>query len=234
MLAAHYRFSAMLAASLSSLLLACSLQPLSYPLTQASAPPPQASTPATQASTPATQATTPPTPGNTPVAQGSAPAAGSGSSTENTGNIKTASDQTDDIDTESTIWTVLGLAKKPSFHPPGPRTGNTVSPILWQAALDTLSFVKFSTQDPLTGELVTEWYSPQGKPNERYKIDVFVLARTVRSDAVAVTVRREELSPTGQWTETTIARKVEDDLETAILRRAGQLKREWKKSYPEE
>ena len=60
------------------------------------------------------------------------------------------------------------------------------------------------------------------------------LARTVRSDAVAVTVRREELSPTGQWTETTIARKVEDDLETTILRRAGQLKREWKKAYAEQ
>jgi uncharacterized protein DUF3576 len=227
MSAAHYRFSALLAASLSSLLVACSLQPLSYPLMQASAP-------ATQATAPPTQAIAPATLRKTPLAQGSAPAAGSGSSTERTGNIKTAANKSDDIDTEATIWTVLGLAKKPSLHPPGPHTGNTVSPILWQAALDTLSFVKFSTQDPLTGELVTEWYSPQGKPNERYKIDVFVLARTVRSDAVAVTVRREELSPTGQWSETTIARKVEDDLETAILRRAGQLKREWKKAYAEQ
>ena len=211
---AHYRSSIILTASLSLLLAACSLQPLSYPLTQASAPA---------------------TSGNASVAPlASTPAASPGSSTESTGNIKTASNKSDDIDTESTIWTVLGLAKKPSAHPPGPRTGNTVSPILWQAALDTLSFVKFSTQDPLTGELVTEWYSPAGKTNERYKIDVFVLARTVRSDAVAVTVRREELSPTGQWTETTIARKVEDDLETAILRRAGQLKREWKKAYAEQ
>jgi hypothetical protein len=94
-----------------------------------------------------------------------------------------------------------------------------------------LNFVKFSTEDPLTGELVTEWYSPQNKPNERYKIDVFVLARTVRSDAVAVTVTRQELTPTGEWKETTIARKVEDDLETAILRRAGELKRDWMKAY---
>jgi hypothetical protein len=241
MYAVHYRFSAMLAASLSSSLVACSLQPLSYPLTQAGAPATQAGAPASQAIAPVsqgialpTQAAAPSSLRETSLAQGSAPAAGSGSSTESTGNIKTASNKSDDIDTESTIWTVLGLAKKPSAHPPGPRTGNTVSPILWQAALDTLSFVKFSTQDPLTGELVTEWYSPQGKTNERYKIDVFVLARTVRSDAVAVTVRREELSPTGQWTETTIARKVEDDLETAILRRAGQLKREWKKAYAEQ
>jgi len=150
-------------------------------------------------------------------------------------NIKTAAaDPPGEMDTEATLWTVLGLAKKPSEHQPGPRTGNTVSPILWQAALDTLGFVKFSTQDPLTGELVTEWYSPKDKPNERYKIDVFVLARTVRSDAVAVTVDRQERTATGQWTETTIARKVEDDLEAAILRRAGQLKRNWMKAYASE
>ena len=129
---------------------------------------------------------------------------------------------------------MLGLAKKPSEHQPGPHTGNTVSPILWQAALDTLSFTTFSTQDPLTGELVTDWYSPQGKPNERYKIQVFVLARTVRSDAVAVTVDRQELTPSGEWKSTTIARKVEDDLEAAILRRAGQLKRQWMKAYAAE
>jgi hypothetical protein len=146
-------------------------------------------------------------------------------------NVKTAADKPDEIDTESTIWTVLGLAKKPSQHDPGPRTGNTVSPILWQAALDTLNFVKFTTSDPLTGELVTEWYSPPDKPDDRYKIDVFVLARSLRSDAVAVTVVRQERSPTGEWKETTIAKKVEDDLEAAILRRAGQLKREWIKAY---
>lgn len=149
-------------------------------------------------------------------------------------NIRAASDISDPMDTEATIWTVLGLAKKPSVHEPGPRTGNTVSPILWQAALDTLAFAKFSTQDPLTGELVTEWYSPADKPDERYKIDAFVLARTLRSDAVAVTVRRQQRSATGQWTDTTVARAVQDDLETAILRRAGQLKRSWMKAYAAE
>ena len=169
--------------------------------------------------------------GSTPPDPRTAAPSGPGGSPQVAANIKTAADKPGDIDTEATIWTVLGLAKKPSQHEPGPHTGNTVSPILWQAALDTLNFVKFSTEDPLTGELVTEWYSPQNKPNERYKIDVFVLARTVRSDAVAVTVTRQELTPTGEWKETTIARKVEDDLETAILRRAGELKRDWMKAY---
>ncbi|HXC91114.1 MAG TPA: DUF3576 domain-containing protein [Stellaceae bacterium] len=165
-----------------------------------------------------------------PAPQATAPP-GAGGSPQDPANVKAAADAPAEMDTEATIWTVLGLAKKPSEHQPGPRTGSTVSPILWQAALDTLGFAKFSTQDPLTGELVTEWYSPKDKPDERYKIDVFVLAPTVRSDAVAVTVDRQERSATGQWTETTVARKVEDDLETAILRRAGELKRDWMKAY---
>ncbi|HEY3910889.1 MAG TPA: DUF3576 domain-containing protein [Stellaceae bacterium] len=145
-----------------------------------------------------------------------------------------AADPSDPMDTDATIWTVLGLAKKPSEREPGPQTGSTVSPIAWQAALDTLNFVKFSSEDPLTGMLVTDWYTPKDKPNERYKITVFVLARELRSDTVAVTVDRQQLSPTGQWVPTTIARKVEDGLENTILLRAGQLKRAWMKEYASE
>ena len=132
-----------------------------------------------------------------------------------------------EIDTEATIWTLLGFAKKESERHPGPQTGTTVSPVLWQAALDTLDFVKIASEDPLAGSLVTDWYSPQNKPNERYKVNVFILARALRSDAIAVTVTREARLGDGNWLETTIEKKVETDLETAILNRARQLKREW-------
>jgi uncharacterized protein DUF3576 len=135
--------------------------------------------------------------------------------------------ETEEIDTEASIWTVLGFAKKESQRQVGPQTGATVSPILWQAALDTLNFVTFASQDPLTGSLVTDWYSPPDKPNERFKINVFVLARTLRTDALAVTITREARLGDGNWIETTIARQVETDLENAILQRARQLKREW-------
>jgi uncharacterized protein DUF3576 len=138
-----------------------------------------------------------------------------------------ASSQPEDIDTEATIWTVLGLAKKESVKDPGPQTGRTVSPVLWQAAHDTLDFVKYASEDPLTGSIVTDWYSPPGKPNERYRVNVFILARALRSDSITVTVDRQQRSPNGQWAETTIARQVETDLETAILNRARQLKRAW-------
>jgi Domain of unknown function (DUF3576) len=166
-----------------------------------------------------------------PAAQAGFPS-GSPSAPQGVAKTQTAAaDAPGEMDTEATIWTVLGLSRKPSEHEPGPQTGGTVSPILWQAAHDTLSFVKFSSEDPLTGLLVSEWYSPRGKPDERYKINVFILSRELRSDSLAVTVDRQVRSATGQWEPTTIARKVEDDLETAILLRAGQLKRAWLKEW---
>jgi hypothetical protein len=138
-----------------------------------------------------------------------------------------SSSEPEDIDTEATIWTVFGLAKKESVKEPGPQTGRTVSPILWQAAHDTLDFVKYASEDPVTGSIVTDWYSPSGNPNVRYRVNVFILSRALHSDSLTVTVDRQQRGGDGQWSETTIARQVETDLENAILSRARQLKRAW-------
>jgi hypothetical protein len=138
-----------------------------------------------------------------------------------------ASSEPGEIDTEANILTVLGLAKKSSVKDPGPQTGSTVSPILWQAAHDTLDFVKYASEDPFTGSIVTDWYSPPGKPNQRFRVNVFILSRALHSDSITVTVDRQERTADGQWAETTIARQVETDLENAILYRARQLKRAW-------
>jgi hypothetical protein len=140
---------------------------------------------------------------------------------------RAASNEPEDIDTEANILTILGLAKKESVKDPGPQTGRMVSPILWQAAHDTLDFVKYASEDPLTGSIVTDWYSPPSNPSVRYRVNVFILARALRSDSLAVTVDRQQLSANGQWAETTIARQAETDIETAILNRARQLKRAW-------
>jgi hypothetical protein len=145
----------------------------------------------------------------------------------NAGGQQAAANPPEDIDTEATLWTILGLAKKPSQRPPGPQTGAAVSPVLYQAALDTLQFTKLASEDPLGGSLVTDWYSPRGKPDERFRIDVFILSRHLTSDSVAVTVERQVRRPTGEWVESTVDRKVQEDLETKILYRARQLKRAW-------
>jgi hypothetical protein len=139
---------------------------------------------------------------------------------------KFASNTTDELGTDATLWTVLGLAKKPSHVDPGPATGATVSPVLWQAVHDTLDFVRTVSEDPITGALVTDWYSPDGKPNERLRATVFILARALRSDSIAVTVDRQERSKDGRWVDSTIDRQTDDALASAILTRARQIRQE--------
>lgn len=125
--------------------------------------------------------------------------------------------------TDATLWTLLGLAKRSSERDVGPQTGARVSPILWQATQETLKFAGISSEDPMQGLYVTDWYSPTGKPNERLQVSVFVLSRALRSDSVAVTVKRQVRSPSGQWDDTPVARDVVSGLETAILLRARQI-----------
>src|SRR5271156_2663181 len=102
------------------------------------------------------------------------------------------------MDTESTIWTLLGIAKKPQKDL-GPETGPGVSPVLWQAALDTLNFAGMDSLDPVAGLMVTNWYSPKGKPGERLRITAFIKARALRSDSIVVTVERQTRAAAGKW-----------------------------------
>jgi hypothetical protein len=137
-----------------------------------------------------------------------------------------AASEPDDIDTEATIWTVLGMSKRPSERAIGPQTGDKVSPLLWEAAHDTLNFVKVASEDPMTGVLQTDWYSPPGKPNERMRVSVFILSRALRSDALSVTIDRQQRSPTGQWSDASIAKDAVAELETAVLLRARHIRAE--------
>ena len=126
-------------------------------------------------------------------------------------------------DTEETIFTVLGLAKRESQRNIGPQTGNGVSPELWLATQETLHFAGTSSEDPMTGLLVTNWYSPAGKSTDRLRVSVFITSRALRSDSVAVNVERQERAPDGQWRDTAVARDVVSGLENAILQRARQI-----------
>jgi uncharacterized protein DUF3576 len=125
--------------------------------------------------------------------------------------------------TDETILTVLGLAKRESERNIGPQTGNTVSPVLWEAARDALGFAGLASEDPMTGLLVTNWYSPPAKPNERLRISAFILSRALRSDSVSVTIDRQVRSPAGQWTDAPVSTDTVANLETEILLRARQI-----------
>ena len=139
------------------------------------------------------------------------------------GQAAAAASDSEGPDTEATLWTVLGLVKRRPEQQQGPLTGNSVSPELWQAALDTMSFAGISAEDPMTGVMMTKWYSPPSNPQERLRVSVFVLSRALRSTSVSVTVERQARSPAGQWSDTPVAREVVEGIENAILHEAQQI-----------
>jgi hypothetical protein len=135
------------------------------------------------------------------------------------------------FDSDATIWSFLGLTREHPEEEPGPKTGPSVNPILWEATRQTLGFAKTASADPMTGQLATKWYSPQGKTNERFKIYVFFFNRDLRSDSIAVNVLRQQLSPEGTWVLASVNKDLSSALQLAILRRAKELRRKW---YPQQ
>ncbi|MBI2706851.1 MAG: DUF3576 domain-containing protein [Proteobacteria bacterium] len=99
-------------------------------------------------------------------------------------------------------------------------TGLGVNSYLWRASLDTVSFMPIASADPFGGVIITDWYSPPQSPQERLKINIFILDRQLRSDGLKVSVFRQDRDASGHWTDLPVDPQTITDLENAILTRA--------------
>lgn len=104
------------------------------------------------------------------------------------------------------------------------QSGLGVNGYLWRATLDTVSFMPIASADPFGGTIITDWYSAPDAPNERAKLNVFILDRELRADGVKVTVFRQTRGAKGEWTDAPVATATGSHLEETILTRARQLK----------
>jgi len=91
---------------------------------------------------------------------------------------------------------------------------------LWRASLDTISFMPLVSADPFGGVIITDWYSPPQTPQERLKINIFILDRQLRSDGLKISIFRQERESTGEWVDRSVDPQTVRDLENAILSRA--------------
>ncbi len=105
----------------------------------------------------------------------------------------------------------------------GSGSGIGVNSFLWRASLDTVSFMPLASADPFGGVILTDWYAPPGKPDERFKLNVFILDRQLRSDGVQVKVFKQKLAK-GVWRDTAVPDQTARDLEDTILTRARQMR----------
>lgn len=100
-----------------------------------------------------------------------------------------------------------------------------VNAFLWRASLDTISFMPLVQADPAGGVIITDWYSPPEAPNERYKMNVFILDRQLRADGVRVSVFRElRDAASGSWASAASGGETGTQIENAILKRARQMR----------
>ncbi|MFN3826372.1 MAG: DUF3576 domain-containing protein [Micavibrio sp.] len=114
---------------------------------------------------------------------------------------------------------ILGRKKEDT----GGTTGIGVNSFLWRASLDTISFMPLASADPFGGTIITDWYSPTDTPNERFKLNVFILDKQLRSDGVSVKVFRQAMK-NGSWRDVTATDATARQLEEAILTRARQMR----------
>ena len=103
-------------------------------------------------------------------------------------------------------------------------SGIGVNSFLWRASLDTVAFMPLVSADPFGGVIITDWYGPPESKNERYKITLFILGTSLRSDGIRAKVFRQEKTTGNNWQDTNADQKLDRDLEDAILTRARQLR----------
>ena len=113
---------------------------------------------------------------------------------------------------------------------PGSQNQNQITSIgmriniyLWQGALDTISFMPLNSADPIGGTIITDWYSVEGKENERCKLNIFISGSELKTQNLKVSSFCQNFE-NDRW----IVNKVNKDnnikLENAILNKAKKLK----------
>lgn len=102
-------------------------------------------------------------------------------------------------------------------------TGIGVNSFLWRASLDTVSFMPLASADPFGGVIITDWYSSPEKPDERFKVNVFILDKHLVSSGIKVKVFRQNKQGSG-WRDVKVTDDAATQLEDAILTRARQLR----------
>ncbi len=139
----------------------------------------------------------------------------------------TTHDQTDDGSKRETIWGIGGVSLwGDSDQQGGGGNGLGVNSFLWRATLDTIAFMPVSTADPFGGGILTDWHSMEEAPNERFKLNIYILGRTLRADGVRVAVFSQKKDSAGQWRDTTVPDTTNTKIEDEILTRARQLRRQ--------
>ena len=99
-----------------------------------------------------------------------------------------------------------------------------VNSFLWRASLDTIVFMPVSSADPFGGVIITDWHTPSESPNERFKLNIYILGKTLRADGIRVAAFRQMMTNNGDWKDAPFPKETSTKIEDAILTRARQIR----------
>jgi len=106
----------------------------------------------------------------------------------------------------------------------GGGAGLGINSFLWRASLDTISFLPIASADPFGGVIITDWYAPPETPDERFKLNVFIMGKTLRADGIKITAFRQTKDENGNWLDTPTDANVVTELENTVLTRARKMR----------
>ena len=93
---------------------------------------------------------------------------------------------------------------------------------LWKASLEVLSSFPLVSVDAKSGLIITDWYTSEKKPSERFKITVLLLAPDIQIDSVKVSVHKQVIRK-NRWVNRNIDTKKPVAIERQIIQRAIEL-----------
>ena len=100
-----------------------------------------------------------------------------------------------------------------------------VNAYLWRATLDTLSFMPLLSADHEGGTIITDWIVNPANTDERTKVDVFIVGKKLRADALNISVHRE-IFRDGNWVSIQPRPDALIQINTAIVLQARLLRRD--------
>lgn len=98
-----------------------------------------------------------------------------------------------------------------------------VNKYLWQATLETLSFMPIQAADPFGGTVITDWYQPDVSKDERLKTQVFITSAELRASSIRAQVFRQ-VKKGGEWVKADTAKDTNVKMEDAILAKAREIR----------
>lgn len=96
-----------------------------------------------------------------------------------------------------------------------------VNVFLWRASLETLSFMPLASADPFGGVILTDWY--EAAKGERFKMTVLITSKTLRADALKVSVFKQVADKSGNWSDAPANETLASDIQKAVLTQARRL-----------